>query len=74
MKGSEKDIKITNKTIIARKKKESKLIYFKKEIEYYLEIGVNIKGTWRIINAKLPSYSKITYQAFYNYVKKSGLL
>jgi len=53
--------------------KKSRMEYFRVEIEKYIKIGVNIKNVWKIINAKLPEHSKITYQAFYKYVKKNIL-
>jgi len=52
-------------------KKKSRMEYFRKDIEKYLNIGVNIRNIWKIINAELPQHSKITYQGFYKYVKKN---
>ena len=48
-----------------------KMDYFKEEIEYLKNIGVSTLNIWKIINAKLPGYAKISQSAFYEYMKKT---
>lgn len=50
--------------------KKSRMEYFRKEIEELIKKGVSIRSAWRIINADLPDYAKISYNAFLNFVKK----
>jgi len=48
-----------------------KMDYFRAEIEYLKNIGVSTLNIWKIINAKLPEYAKISQSAFYEYMKKT---
>ena len=50
--------------------KSSKLERYRVEIEYLLDIGISIKSAWKIINHSLPEEARISYSAFFHYVKK----
>ena len=50
--------------------KSSKFERYKIEIEYLLGIGISIKSAWKIINYSLPEEAKMSYSAFFHYVKK----
>ena len=68
----EKSLKIgcnkNNETGVLQKRK---MDYFKDEIAYLRNIEVSTRNIWRIINAKLPEYAKISQSAFYEYMKKT---
>jgi len=49
--------------------KKSRMEYFRPEIEELIKKGVSIRSAWKIINADLPDYAKISYNAFFRFVK-----
>lgn len=49
---------------------KSKLEVFKKEISDLIDKDVSIRSAWKIINFKLPPEAKISYNAFFHFVKK----
>lgn len=49
--------------------KKSKMEYFRTEIEELIKKGVSIRSAWKIINSELPDYAKISYSAFFHFVK-----
>ena len=51
--------------------KKSRMEYFKKEIEELIRKGVSIRSAWKLINADLPEYAKISYNAFFRFVKNN---
>ena len=57
-----------NETGVLQKRK---MDYFKDEIAYLRNIEVSTRNIWRIINAKLPEYAKISQSAFYEYMRKT---
>ena len=50
--------------------KKSRMEFFKKDIEELIRKGASIRSAWKLINADLPDYAKISYNAFLNFVKK----
>jgi len=61
----------TVKNISNQTKKRSRMEYFREEIEDLIEKGVSIRSAWKIINADLPEYAKVSYVTFYRYVKNN---
>jgi len=59
-----------NKEKKVKKKRKSRLEFFRGEIEGLIKKGVSIRSAWKIINADLPEYAKISYDGFYKYIKK----
>ena len=51
--------------------KKSRMEYFRKEIEELIKKDVSIRSAWKIINADLPDYAKISYNAFFRFVKNN---
>ncbi|MFA6761077.1 MAG: hypothetical protein WCR69_08555 [Sulfuricurvum sp.] len=49
---------------------KSKLEKFKKEISDLIDKDVSIRSAWKIINFKLSPEAKISYNAFFHFVKK----
>jgi len=47
----------------------SKFDQYRTQIEYLFNIGISIKSAWKIINYSLPKEAKMSYSAFYHYVK-----
>lgn len=50
---------------------KSKMEKYKKEIENLIIKGVSIRSAWRLINADLPKEGKVSYNAFYHFVKNT---
>lgn len=47
--------------------KQSKLEYFRKEIEELLKKEISIRAAWKILNYDLPAYAKTSYSTFYRF-------
>lgn len=47
----------------------SRMTKYKDEIESLIMIGVSIRSAWKIINKQLHEDGKISYSAFYHFVK-----
>ena len=52
---------------------KSRMEKYKKEIENLISKGVSIRSAWRLINADLPEEGKISYNAFYHFIKKNKI-
>lgn len=50
---------------------KSKMEKYRSEIRELINCGASITSTWKIINSKLHVDGKISYTAFYHYVKKN---
>ena len=50
---------------------KSRMEKYKNEIENLILKGVSIRSAWRLINADLPEECKISYNAFYNFVRNA---
>ena len=50
---------------------KSRMKRYKKEIRNLILKGVSIRSSWRLINADLPEEGKISYNAFYHFVKNA---
>ena len=48
---------------------KSRMEKFKVEIRYLLDRGASVRSTWKIINSYLPEEAKISYNAFFHFVK-----
>lgn len=48
---------------------KSKMEKFMIEIEDFINKGVSIRSTWKIINSYLSDDAKVSYSAFYHFVK-----
>jgi len=48
----------------------SKMEQYKEEIRSLINMGVSVASACKIINAKLPKEAKISYNAFFHFVKK----
>lgn len=46
----------------------SRLEQHRDKIEELLDIGINLKAAWRILNNTLPKEGKVSYSAFYHYI------
>ena len=53
--------------------KKSRMEYFRSEIEELIKKGVSIRSIWKIINANLPDYAKISYSAVYHFIKTNNI-
>ena len=52
---------------------KSRMEKYKSKIENLILKGVSIRSAWRLINADLPEEGKISYNAFYHFVKKAWI-
>lgn len=50
---------------------KSRMERYRKEIEELIIIGVSVRSAWKIINADLPKGGKISYNAFYHFVRNN---
>lgn len=50
---------------------KSKFEPFKVEIKSLLEKGASLRSTWKIINSSLPIEARMSYTAFFHFVKKN---
>lgn len=50
--------------------RKSKMEKYKMQIKDLLSKGITVRATWKIINAEIPSYDKVSYAAFLNFVNK----
>lgn len=50
---------------------KSRMEKYKSEIKSLISCGASITSTWKIINSKIHADGKISYTAFYHYVKKN---
>ncbi|QEZ89310.1 hypothetical protein ACIB15232_1198 [Aliarcobacter cibarius] len=52
---------------------KSRMEKYRLEIENLMKIGVSIRSAWRLINVNLPKEGKISYNAFYHFIKKNKI-
>ena len=50
---------------------KSKMEKYSKEIKDLIIKGASIRSTWSIINSQLPEEAKISYTAFFHFVKRN---
>lgn len=50
---------------------KSRMEKHKREIRELINCGASITSTWKIINSRINTDSKISYTAFYHFVKKN---
>ncbi len=50
---------------------KSRMEKYKNEIQNLILKGVSIRSAWRLINADLPEEGKISYNAFYHFVRNA---
>ena len=50
---------------------KSRMEKYKNEIQNFILKGVSIRSAWRLINADLPEEGKISYNAFYHFVRNA---
>ena len=50
---------------------KSRMEKYKNEIENLILKGVSIRSAWRLINADFSEDGKISYNAFYHFVKNN---
>ncbi len=62
------DKRHSRRNIMAAK---SKFEPFKVEIKSLLEKGASLRSTWKIINSSLPIEARMSYTAFFHFVKKN---
>jgi hypothetical protein len=50
---------------------KSKFEPFKMEIKSFLDKGASLRSTWKMINSSLPVEARMSYTAFFHFVKKN---
>lgn len=48
---------------------KSRLEDYRRQITILINSGASIRSSWKIINAMLPAQARMSYNAFYHFVK-----
>jgi len=52
---------------------KSRMEKYRLQIVDLIYKGVSIRSAWRLINVNLPKEGKISYNAFYHFIKKNKI-